>query len=151
MRNRHYWINSLGHHAGDIRVKRGRGGPGNNKHGTDHPKPEVASMQTLQQEGNGPIDLWALGQWKCPQIWKQHPQLLWNQYAYYFWKPLHGLWGSSGLQMTSVVTSEVRFELSGLNYPCSHASLPCKCFSEMIETTDNSQLWSIDLRSFASK
>ena len=36
--------------------------------------------------------------------------------------------------MTSEVTSEVIFELSGLNYPCSHASLGFKGFPEMIET-----------------
>ena len=30
-----------------------------------------------------------------------------------------GLWGHSGLQMTSEVTSDLKFELSGLNNPCS--------------------------------
>ena len=35
----------------------------------------------------------------------------------------HGLRGSSGLQMTSEATSEVRFELSGLNYLSSHDCL----------------------------
>ena len=61
----------------------------------------------------------------------------------------HGLRGSSALQMTSEVTSEVRFELSGLNYLCSHASLAFKGFPEMIDTdAGRGQIWSIELRSF---
>ena len=36
--------------------------------------------------------------------------------------------------MTSEDTSEVRFELSDLNYLYSHASLACKGFLEMIAT-----------------
>ena len=36
--------------------------------------------------------------------------------------------------MTLEDTSEVRFELSDLNYLCSHASLACKGFLEMIAT-----------------
>ena len=47
----------------------------------------------------------------------------------------HGPWGSIGLQMASKVTYEIRFELSGLNCLCSHASLACNCFPEMVETT----------------
>ena len=36
--------------------------------------------------------------------------------------------------MTSVVKADLKIELSDLNYLCSHASLACKCFPEMIET-----------------
>ena len=39
----------------------------------------------------------------------------------------HGLRGPSGLQMTSEATSEVRFELSGLNYLSSHNCLASNC------------------------
>ena len=52
--------------------------------------------------------------------------------------------------MTSKVICEVRFELNGLNYLCSHAFLAFKSFPEMIETDyGRGQLWSIELRSFA--
>ena len=45
--------------------------------------------------------------------------------------------------MTSEIKVELKIELSGLNYLCSHASLACKGFPEMIDT-DNGQLSSID-------
>ena len=45
--------------------------------------------------------------------------------------------------MALEVTSDLRFELSNLNYICYHASLACKGFLEMIET---GQLSSIDER-----
>ena len=44
--------------------------------------------------------------------------------------------------MALEVTSDLRFELSKLNYICYHASMACKGFLEMIETTG--QLSSID-------
>ena len=34
---------------------------------------------------------------------------------------LGGLWGYDALQMTSEVVSDLKIELSDLNYPCSHA------------------------------
>ena len=153
----------------------------------------------IKQEGNGPLDLRALGQWKRPQICNQQPQLLQvkqkrNRNA---WAALvsaemflqrgllgghgrsadappfrlisinypgihmhiaseshfHGLWRSSGFQITSEVTSEVRFEFSCLNYLCSHAcSLACKYFPQMIETTDNGANYDpFTLRSFTRK
>ena len=63
----------------------------------------------------------------------------------------HGLWGCSGLQMTSEVKADLKIELSDLNYLWSHASLACKGFLEMIPTDgqQRGQLWSIELRSFA--
>ena len=42
----------------------------------------------------------------------------------------------TGLQKTSEVRSDLIIELSDLNYLCSHASLACKCFPEMIDTDD---------------
>ena len=42
--------------------------------------------------------------------------------------------------MTSEVKADLKTELSDLNYLCSHASLACKGFPEMIHTTDNGQL-----------
>ena len=45
-----------------------------------------------------------------------------------------GLWGHGGLQMTSKVNDDLKIELNDLNYYCSHASLACKCFPEMIQT-----------------
>ena len=47
---------------------------------------------------------------------------------------LGGLWG----QMTSEVTSDLKIELSDLDYLGSHASLAYKGFLEMIDT-DNKQ------------
>ena len=44
------------------------------------------------------------------------------------------LWGHGDLQMTSEVKADLKIELSDLNYLCSHASLACKGFLEMIET-----------------
>ena len=38
--------------------------------------------------------------------------------------------------MTSEVKADLIIELSDLNYLCSHASLACKGFLEMIETND---------------
>ena len=38
--------------------------------------------------------------------------------------------------MTSEVKADLKIELSDLNYLCSHASLACKGFLEMIPTTD---------------
>ena len=35
----------------------------------------------------------------------------------------HGLWGSSGLQMTSEVTVDLKIELSDLNYPGIHVHI----------------------------
>ena len=65
---------------------------------------------------------------------------------------LGGLWGHDGLQMTSEVTSDLKIELSDLNYLYSYASLACKGCREMIETNNKrGQLWSIELRSFARK
>ena len=37
--------------------------------------------------------------------------------------------------MTSEVNADLKIELSDLNYLCSHASLACKGFLEMIATT----------------
>ena len=37
-----------------------------------------------------------------------------------------------GLQMTLEVTSDLKFELSGLNNPCFSASLALYCFCELI-------------------
>ena len=49
--------------------------------------------------------------------------------------------------MTSEVKADLIIELSDLNYLCSHASLACKGFLEIIPTDDNNgQLLSIDLR-----
>ena len=45
-----------------------------------------------------------------------------------------GLWGHGDLQMTSEVKADLKIELSDLNYLCSHASLACKGFLEMIQT-----------------
>ena len=39
--------------------------------------------------------------------------------------------------MTSEVKADLKIELSDLNYLCSHASLACKGFPEMIETDNN--------------
>ena len=36
--------------------------------------------------------------------------------------------------MTSEVKADLKIELSDLKYLCSHASLACKCFLEMIAT-----------------
>ena len=36
--------------------------------------------------------------------------------------------------MTSEVKADLKIELGDLNYLCSHASLACKGFLEMIET-----------------
>ena len=47
---------------------------------------------------------------------------------------LGGLWGHDGLQMTSEVTSDLKIELSDLNYLFVHASPDCKGFPEMIDT-----------------
>ena len=59
---------------------------------------------------------------------------------------LGGLWGHGGLQKTSEVKADLKIELSDLNYLHSHASLACKGFFEMIDTTTtDGQLWSIDL------
>ena len=51
--------------------------------------------------------------------------------------------------MALEVTSDLRFELSNLNYICYHAFLACKGFLEMIQTTPpmtTGQLSSIDER-----
>ena len=50
-----------------------------------------------------------------------------------------GLWGHGDLQMTSEVKADLKIELSDLNYLCSHASLACKGFLEMIETDNNNE------------
>ena len=39
----------------------------------------------------------------------------------------NSLRGHGGLQTTSEVTSDLKIQLSDLNYLCSHASLPSKC------------------------
>ena len=59
---------------------------------------------------------------------------------------LGGLLGHDGLQMTSEVTSDLKIELSDLNYPCSHASVASKGFLEMIETMKTGQLSFVDKR-----
>ena len=61
-----------------------------------------------------------------------------------------GLWGHCGLNKTSEVKADLKIELSDLNYLCSHASLACKGFPEMIDNNKRGQLWSIDLRCFAA-
>ena len=43
------------------------------------------------------------------------------------------LWGCGDLQMTSVVTSDLKFELTDLNYQCYHAFLASEYFLEMIK------------------
>ena len=48
--------------------------------------------------------------------------------------------------MTSEVTSDLKIELSDLDYLGSHASLAYKGFLEMIETTTTGQLSLIDER-----
>ena len=48
--------------------------------------------------------------------------------------------------MAFEVTSDLRLELSYLNYISYHASLACKSFLEMIQTTMTGQLSSIDER-----
>ena len=53
-----------------------------------------------------------------------------------------GLWGHDDLQMTSKVTSDLKFELCGLNNPCSSAYLAPKCFSGL--NVPERQLSSID-------
>ena len=42
----------------------------------------------------------------------------WHQYAYCLKQPFCDRWGHSSLHMTSEVTSDLKFELSGLNNPC---------------------------------
>ena len=42
-----------------------------------------------------------------------------------------GLWGHCGLHMTLEVYYDLKFELTGLNNPCSSAYLAPKCFSEL--------------------
>ena len=37
--------------------------------------------------------------------------------------------------MTLEVKADLKIELSDLSYLCSHSSLACKCFPEMIHTT----------------
>ena len=85
----------------------------------------------------------SLGGQFWPQIWNQQPQLPWFVCVYC---PFSGLWGHGGLQMALEVTSDLRFELSNLNYICYHASLACKGFLEIIQTTTTGQLSSIDER-----
>ena len=41
--------------------------------------------------------------------------------------------------MTSEAKADLKIELSDLNYLCSNASLACKGFLEMIDTTDNNK------------
>ena len=43
------------------------------------------------------------------------------------------LWGYGDLQMTSRVTSDLKFELTDLNYLCYHAFLASEYFLEMIK------------------
>ena len=50
-----------------------------------------------------------------------------------------GLWGHCGLQKTSEVKANLKIELSDLNFLCSHASLACKGFLEMIQTDKQQQ------------
>ena len=57
---------------------------------------------------------------------------------------LGGLLGHDGLQMTSEVTSDLKIELSDLDYLCFHVSLACKGFLEMIQMTMMGQISSID-------
>ena len=40
----------------------------------------------------------------------------------------NGLRGHGGLQTTSEVTSDLKIQLSDLDYLCSHVSLASKCF-----------------------
>ena len=52
------------------------------------------------------------------------------------WGHFGGLWGPGGPQVTSEVKADLKIELGDLNYLCSHASLTCKGFLEMIPTTN---------------
>ena len=45
----------------------------------------------------------------------------------------YDLWGCGDLQMTSRVTSDLKFELTDLNYQCYHAFLASEYFLEMIK------------------
>ena len=55
-----------------------------------------------------------------------------------------GLLGHHGLQMTSEVTNDLIFGVSGVINPCSSAFLAPKCFSEL-NVPEESQISSIDL------
>ena len=54
--------------------------------------------------------------------------------------------------MTSEVKADLKIELSDLNYLCSHASLACKGFPEMIETDGRPimNITSLETREFSA-
>ena len=70
-----------------------------------------------KQEGNGPIELRAIGQWKLPQIGTSNLNYHGILMHIASDSNFHGLRGSSGLQMTSEVKADLRIGLSDLNYP----------------------------------
>ena len=67
-------------------------------------------------------------------------------YVYIAWNShFGGLWGHSSLHMTSEVTSDLRFEFSGLNNPCSSASLASIVLCLINLDGKKGQISSIDL------
>ena len=86
-------------------------------------------LQYIQLEGNGPIDERAT----VAEVSVANFNFIFG--ISYFNYP-----GHDGLQMTSKVIFDLKIELSALNYLCSHAFLACKCFPEMIDTTETGQL-----------